>query len=112
MPPTPESLLELTPIEVKQRLDIEKILSERVTRGEKEGTLISVEDARKEWTDACTAVARVLGKMRDTLTSRLITDLGLPSDRSPRLRIVIEQEAAHVLRALRTASFGPDVEGD
>lgn len=111
-PLTPQQLRDLTPIEVKQHLDIEKILSERVARGEKEGTLIGVEDARKEWSDACTAAARVLGKMRDTLASRIITDLGLPTERAPRLRQVIQQEAAHVLRALRTASFGPDEDPD
>ena len=111
-PLTPQALRQLTPVEVKQHLDIEKILSERVARGEKEGTLISVEDARKEWSDACTAAARVLGKMRDTLASRLITDLGLPTERAPRLRQVIQQEAAHVLRAMRTASLGPDEDLD
>lgn len=107
-PLTREELRDLTPIEVKQHLDIEKILSERIARGEKERTLISVEAARKEWSDACTAAARVLGKLRDTLAARLITDLGLASSKAPRLRQVIDQETVHVLRAMRTASFGPE----
>ena len=110
VPPTPAALRKLTAIEVKQHLDIEKILSERVARGEKEGTLIAVGDARKEWTDACTAAARVLQKLRDSLASRIVTDLGLASDKAPRLRQVIEQETSHVLRAMRTKTFGPDDE--
>ena len=69
--------------------------------------------ATEIWRVACTAAARVLQKLRDSLASRIVTDLGLASDKAPRLRQVIEQETSHVLRAMRTKTFGPDdEEGD
>lgn len=108
IPPTPAALRLLTPVEVKMHLDIEKILTERLGRAEKERMLLSVEAAKREWSDACTAIARGLAQQRDTMSSAIVAEAGFPVDRMPRLRLIIERGMREIVKMMRTSSFGPD----
>lgn len=93
----------LTQVQVKQILDAQKVLTEELARKEKERTLISVEEAKKAWTEFLTAAARSLVHQRNALAQALISENGLPVTLLDRFKIRIEQENQKVITAMRAA---------
>jgi len=104
----PEKLAYLqtkTAVEVKQFLDSQKILTEELARQEKERTLISVEEAKEIWTDICSTAANQLDAKRELIASRLLTELGLPSNVKARIKTIVEQEHAEFITTLRGCAY-------
>ena len=92
-----------TAVEVKQFLDSQKILTEELTRKERERLLISVDEARKAWTEFLTAAARSLTHQRNALAQALISENGLPATLLDRFKLRIEKENQKVITAMRAA---------
>lgn len=113
-PPTPAQLAQMLPVAVKQHLDIEKLMTERIERGKLEGSLVDRDEARREFLDAATALGRTLLRQRSTLTARLLSELGLPQHLQQRMAQIVEAEMRQAMLQLATARFGAfsDVEED